>query len=309
MITLKSTSLLLISTCFGLYLTFGFNKNYLIFAITAPLASLSALLLLNTIILYVYIKYFVSPQVNQQKKDIAFKPLRFTHKSIWPQMHNKRQTENEQHASALTKDHQEINEAFNTLLNYVIRDFIQSWYIKITGTIKEQSFPIAVDSIIRSAAIEITHRLENTDLLYVILNKCIPRITSHISEFRAAEVSLRGKSLERSVTQSDELDLLLASRFRSGKLHQALTTVAISTQPTEIAYLRHLIDRVLPYLINHKELSSGPVKVVIREIVSNSVLQPILNMLADPDYWNQTIDTYVSFFFFLLFGHKSLFIY
>lgn len=291
MISLKSTSLLFILISFTLYFLFGFNKNYLIVAITLPLASLSALLLLNTTVLYIYIKYFVSPQ---QKKDVTFKPLRFTHKSIWPQVHKKRQLENEPHYASLTNDNQDINEAFNTLLKFVIRDFIQSWYIKITGTINEQSFPIAVDSIIRSAAIQVTRRLENTDLLHVILNKCIPRITVHISEFRSAEVSLRGKSLERSVTQSDEMDLLLASRFRSGKLHKALTTVASSTQPTEIAYLRHLIDRVLPFLINHKELSSGPVKVVIREIVSNSVLQPILSMLADPDYWNQTIDTYVS---------------
>lgn len=297
-------SLLFISISFGVYFLFGFNRHYLVLAITVPFACVCALLLLNTIVLYIYIKYFVSPQV--KKKEVSFKPLRFTHKSIWPQMHKRRQLENEFNKASLDAN-DEINEAFNTLLKYVLRDFIQSWYIKITGTIHEQSFPIAVDAIIRSAAIEITHRLENIDLLYVILNKCLPRITSHISEFRTAEVSLRGKYLERSVTQSDELDLLLASRFRFGKLHKALTTVASSTQPTEIAYLRHLIDRVLPYLINHKELSSGPVNVVIREIVSNSVLQPILNMLADPDYWNQTIDTYVSYHSYLfLFLFTSL---
>ncbi|CAO3626374.1 unnamed protein product [Mucor fragilis] len=55
-----------------------------------------------------------------------------------------------------------------------------------------------------------------------------------------------------------------------------------------------MIERVLPYMIDHKELQSGPVRVVIREIVSNSVLQPVMDMLADPDFWNQNIDAYLG---------------
>ncbi|OAD03543.1 hypothetical protein MUCCIDRAFT_143777 [Mucor lusitanicus CBS 277.49] len=216
-----------------------------------------------------------------------------THKSVWPQLQKIRQQQNECHEKPIAQD-EDINNAFNTLLRYVIRDFIQSWYIKITNSPTEQSFPFAVDGNIRSAATKLAQRLETTDLLSVILNRIIPRMTSHISEFRAAEVSLLGKSLERSVTQSDELDLLLASRFRSGKLHRALTTVAMTTKPTEIAYLRQMIERVLPYMIDHKELQSGPVRVVIREVVSNSVLQPVLDMLADPDFWNQNIDAYLG---------------
>ncbi|KAL7333668.1 tRNA (guanine-N(7)-)-methyltransferase (tRNA(m7G46)-methyltransferase) [Mucor circinelloides] len=216
-----------------------------------------------------------------------------THKNIWPQITKIRQQQNEWDEKPIAED-EDINNAFNTLLRYVIRDFIQSWYIKITNSTSEQSFPFAVDGIIRSGATKLAQRLETTDLLSVILNKIIPRMTSHISEFRAAEISLLGKSLERSVTQSDELDLLLASRFRSGKLHRALTTVAMTTKPTEIAYLRQMIERVLPYMIDHKELQSGPVRVVIREIVSNSVLQPVMDMLADPDFWNQNIDAYLG---------------
>ncbi|GAA5809018.1 hypothetical protein MFLAVUS_002420 [Mucor flavus] len=204
-----------------------------------------------------------------------------------------KESSNKQQKTDISND-KDIQDSFDQLMQLVVRDFIQSWFIKITGQITEQSLPYAVDHIIRSAAAEISNRLENTDLLLVILNKIIPKVTSHISEFHMAEISLRGKSLERSVTQSDELDLLLASRFRHGKLHGALTTAAVTTKPTEIAYLRHLIERVLPLVIEKKELQSGPVRVVIREIISNSVLQPVLDMVADPDFWNQTIDTYLG---------------
>lgn len=276
---------------------FGWNTTYLFWIMTVlPMASLSALLLLNTVVLYIYLKYFISP--NSIRKKENFKPLRFTHKSIWPQLEKIRQLDNKEKLYSIS-DNEEIETAFNTLMKNIIRDFIQSWYIKITGQINEQTFPISVDEIIRLSAIKLSTRLQNTDLLLVTINKIIPKITSHISEFRTAETSLRGKSLERSVTQSDELDLLLASRFRQGKLHSALTTAAVTTKPTEIVYLRHLVERVLPFIIDEKELNSGPVRVVIREIFSNSVLQPVLDMLADPDFWNQTIDAYVCTFIYI----------
>ncbi|KAG1494465.1 hypothetical protein G6F46_005713 [Rhizopus delemar] len=220
-----------------------------------------------------------------------FKPLRLTHKSVWPRLEKLRQTENKPGQPTVV-DIPEIDAAFDHLMKLVVRDFIQSWFQKIAA--QEQSFPISVDRVIRSAVVQVTQRLQQTDLLHVLLNRIVPKLASHISDFRSAEIALRGKYLERSVTQSDELDLLLASQFRQGKLHAALTTGAVTTKPTEIAYLRQLLDRVLPLMIEKNEIQSGPVHVVIREILSCSVLQPIMDMLADPDFWNQTIDTYLG---------------
>jgi sorting nexin-25 len=105
---------------------------------------------------------------------------------------------------------------------------------------------------------------------------------------------MRGKTLERSLTQSDELDLLLASQYRGGKLHVALSTSAVSTKITETAHLRRIIGRIIPLIIPEKEGKSAAVTVLTREIVACVVLQPICDMLSDPDYWNQTINTQVG---------------
>jgi sorting nexin-25 len=288
-----TTFLLAVIACL-IQLTVGWTQQRILWTLAAPFISLCFLLALNTLVLYIYIKYFLSPNTLNKQQDNNFKPLRFTHKSVWPRLEKQRQAENTANKPGF--DDPEISLAFNKLLQYVVRDFIESWFVKITGTIKEQTFPFAVDHIIRSAAHKVTERLESTDLLYLVLNRIIPKMTLHISDFRAAEMSLLGRSLERSVTQSDELDLLLASQFRTGKLHVALTTAAVTTKPTETAYLRNILERVLPLIIDEKELSSGPVRVIIREVVSNSILQPVMDMLADPDFWNQTIDTYVSLY-------------
>ncbi|OBZ84694.1 Sorting nexin-12 [Choanephora cucurbitarum] len=236
---------------------------------------LMTLLALHTLVLYIYITYFVSP--DKSERSVRFRPLRLSLPSVTEQPQPQLEPE--------------LQEAIAPLLQNIVRDFIQSWYTNISDN---TDFPKAVHQLLALCLADILDRIEQTDLLHLVVNRIIPHITYHMAEFQAAEMCLRGKQLERSVTQSDELDLLLASRFRQGRLHSALTTTAVITKPTETAYLRQLVDRVLPCIMHASVLGSGPVRVVIREIVSNSVLQPSLDMLADPDFWNQTINAYLG---------------
>ncbi|KAI8092564.1 PXA domain-containing protein [Halteromyces radiatus] len=237
---------------------------------------------------------FINSQLTNSinKLDLEdFHPLRFSQKFAWSRLQQQRLQENDSSStSPLCSDNDVISNTFNELVSYIIRDFIQSWFNNVSPP-NEQSFPLSVDHIIRSAAFALKRRLEQVDTMSVLLNRLVPRITAHISEFRAAEVALRGRFLERSVTESDELDLLLASHYSGGKLHPALTTSAATTKPTEVAYLRQVVDRILPKLLDADQVNCAPVRVIVREITTCALLQPIMNMLADPDFWNQTIDT------------------
>ncbi|KAI9308239.1 PXA domain-containing protein [Cunninghamella echinulata] len=266
-----------------------------IYLIQLGTLSIGGLLALNLVVLYIYVTYFISPtrigQDSRNKTELEdFRPLRFTHKAIWSRIQQQRIKENNKASSCLIDGNQAISNTFNELVSYVIRDFIQSWFSNIS-TPNEVSFSLSVDHIIRSAADSLKHRLEQVDTMSFLLNRLIPRVTAHISEFRAAEVALRGRFLERSVTESYELDLLLASHYRGGKLHPALTTAAMTTKPTEVAYLRQLMDRLLPKLVDSDQIDCAPVRIIIREMATCALLQPIMTMLADPDFWNQTIDT------------------
>ncbi|KAG2227701.1 hypothetical protein INT45_004743, partial [Circinella minor] len=271
--------------------------HYLFWAIKLVLGTILSLVLFNIIVLYIYVKYFVSPSQSNRRKQRQrdFRPFRFAHITVWPQVQQQRLQDNTIKTPPLSiaPESDEISEAFEELLTYVIRDFIDYWFAYVAGPM-EVSFRESVDKIIRAAALALKQRIQEADLFGILVNRLVPLITAHISEFRAAEISLRGRSLERSLTQSDELDLLLASQFRGGKLHPALTTAAMTTKPTEVVHLRQVVERVLPYVLDKKELDSGPVNVIIRELVSCAVLQPIMNMIAEPDYWNQTIDGYLG---------------
>lgn len=269
--------------------------QYVLWAIALILTTVLALVFFNIVVLLVYIRYFLSPT---KHKPQDFKPLRFASERIWTKIEQQRQQENDDGTNTppldVAPESKEVSDAFEQLLSYVLRDFIDYWFVYVAGP-HEISFRKKVDELIRLSVVALKKRLEEADLVGILVNRLVPIITAHISDFRAAEIALRGRSLERSVTQSDELDLLLASQFRNGRLHSALTTAAVTTKPTEVVHLRKVIEHVMPYVMDQKELSSTPVAILIREIVSCAILQPVIDMVADPDYWNQTIDTYVTY--------------
>jgi sorting nexin-25 len=263
---------------------------------------LASLLTLNFGILVIYINYIIYPSYRRTGTTThraqlqAFKPLSFTQTETWAELMQQRRYEKTRiDVLPIASNSVKISESFDRLISFVIRDFVSAWFVRISQSSEEIGFPQAVESAIRSAAATTRDRLEKTDLLDVVVNRIIPKVTAHISDYRIAEMQMRGKTLERSLTQSDELDLLLASQYRGGKLHRALSATAVNTKISEVSHLRRITDRILPFVLPEKDGQSPAVTVLVREIVSCVVLQPICDMISEPDYWNQTINTQVSF--------------
>lgn len=82
-----------------------------------------------------------------------------------------------------------------------------------------------------------------------------------------------------------------------GNLHPAVSAKSISPQSTlstENSHLRRLAENILVILGPPNEIQSRAVLVLFREILTCRVLQPVLEMFSDPDYWNQTIESLVG---------------
>lgn len=184
----------------------------------------------------------------------------------------------------------------NDILVLIVRDFVLSWYKNISPS---PSFPGSVSSTLHHACKAIILRLEHVDLSALIVKRVLPIINAHIDNFCESEKALRGVGLERRLTQSDELDLVLASRYaaRGGKrLHPAVDNLStMLTRPTEEVYLRSLVEKVLPLVLPSEDSGSKVVHIAAREIVTVSVLVPLMEMFGDPDFWNRTIDLFVRF--------------
>lgn len=182
-----------------------------------------------------------------------------------------------------------ISAAINEILILIVRDFVLTWYRDISSS---PSFPTAVSAILHSALGRLLSKLSSADLSSVIVKRVLPKITAHVEQFQESEIALRGAGLERRLTESEELDMLLASRYAGRRgLHPAVNNLSSSfTKQAEENHLKSLLDRVLPLILPADESRSTALCVVIREIAACSVMYPLMDMLTDPDFLNCTID-------------------
>ena len=95
-------------------------------------------------------------------------------------------------------------------------------------------------------------------------------------------------------------------KFFKNPLHTALHANSSPTTSIEFEYLRKIGELLLYAIAPQKEIKSRVVVCLMREILTCKVIQPVIEMLADPDYWNQTIEILVIFSPFNSFSYLSL---
>ncbi|KAH0536186.1 hypothetical protein FGG08_006925 [Glutinoglossum americanum] len=191
--------------------------------------------------------------------------------------------------SPLYPDSTIISNALDDLLDLILRDFVEEWYCNIS---RDLSFANEVDRTIRTAIERLRDRLFAIDIVEIAISRLVPTITDHLKDFYEAERAVRGKNLNRNVTESEELDLAIAAKYREGKLHPAASLSFSDTKLVQQEHLRKIAERLLPELLPEKEIKSRAVGILVREIVACAVLFPVMQMLSDPDTWNQLMEAY-----------------
>lgn len=226
----------------------------------------------------------------------AARPFAFSTPAAWQAVLTRSQWSHNspQSLPPLCPDAPLVSSELNDILIMVVRDFVLTWYKELSSS---PSFPMAVSSTLHYSIGKLLERASALDVSTLVVKRIMPKVTEHIELYRHSEVALRGAALERRLTQSDELDLLLASRYASkgGKLHKAIDNLSTTfTKQTEEMHLRELAERALPFVLPVKESKSVALKLAVREIIACSVLYPVMELMADPDFWNRSIDQVVS---------------
>lgn len=278
------------------------------------LASPLTLLILSPLLLFVlalaylasvvYAAWFLDLNPSPSDDDLrrAARPFAFSTPAAWQVVLTRSQWSQNvpKTLPALYPESPDVSDALNDILKLIIRDFVSSWYNDLSTS---PAFPIAVTAVIHASLQQLFDRATSIDASSLIVKRILPKVTAHIEQFRQSEVALRGAGLERRLTQSEELDLLLASRYASKgvKLHPAVENLSTTfTKQTEEMHLRHLVDKALPFILPAKERKSKAIRLVVREILTCTVIFPIVEMIADPDFWNKTIDQVVRWFICLI---------
>ncbi|KAK3651185.1 tRNA (guanine-N(7)-)-methyltransferase (tRNA(m7G46)-methyltransferase) [Elasticomyces elasticus] len=179
-----------------------------------------------------------------------------------------------------------FSRAVDGLLDLILRDYVTSWYGAISS---RPLFQNEIDRCIRSVLLTIAARFTDIDVIELGVARVLPMITAHLRDFYEAERVVRGKTLTGNVTESEELDTAVAGKYAGGKLHNAAALMHSDPVKARQSYLRALVEKVMPCVLPANMQSSRAVTVLVREIVSCAVLGPVINMLCDPDFWNQQI--------------------
>ncbi|CAO3572391.1 unnamed protein product [Mortierella alpina] len=219
------------------------------------------------------------------------RPAKFTRPVAWANIEKRRRQEQAaKYRIPIADTMPQLSEAVDQVIELIIRDYVAGWMRAITPEVVLQQ---RIEELLRIVLLRLKARVIDLDLTQLLVTRLVPKVTAHVSDFRKAEMTLRGNSLERSLTESDELDLMVAGKFRNGKLHRALST-SISTQASEEAYLRNVVQTILPMLLPKSEVESEILRHLLRELLVGAVLRPVLDLLSDPDYWNQNVDLYIG---------------
>lgn len=184
-----------------------------------------------------------------------------------------------------------ISDSLDVLIGLILRDFVKSWYGNIS---KSPTFVNEVDRAVRAAMGEIRDRILAVDMVEMVISRMLPLITDHLRASYEAERIVRGRKLSRNITDSEELDLAIAAKYKEGRLHPAASLAYSNTKPIQQQHLRSIVSRLLPKVMPANMLTSAAVNALIKEIVACAVLSPVMQMLADPDTWNQLMEGYVS---------------
>ncbi|KAI8447266.1 PXA domain-containing protein [Phakopsora pachyrhizi] len=80
-------------------------------------------------------------------------------------------------------------------------------------------------------------------------------------------------------------------RMRSyAGLHPAVDVPTPNSQTSEHAHLRELFTKVLPLILPKLEGKSETVQVLLTEILTCSVVGPVIEILSDSDFWNRLVE-------------------
>lgn len=188
---------------------------------------------------------------------------------------------------------------------------------------RDPFFVNTIEHDLRQILFAFKTRLEAIDPVLFITSQAVPILTNHIAEYKKALMVLN-QSGRRHLTRSSDFDLILAGTYRNGRLHPALgvyeqarrrsSNMSLSSTPIspnhhtldllsgktplptqttvfECAYLRNVVqNQLFPALLPPHVQASKMMSTILREILVSVIIQPIMQMLADPDYWNQTMD-------------------
>lgn len=173
----------------------------------------------------------------------------------------------------------EVDSQLQAILTFLIRDYFHSWYDQLSN---DQELSHEVQIAFHNVLVAITTRTKELDWLPYVTTKLVNDCATHIRLYRQAnDMSFENES-------NSLQDVFFDLELQLEKNTQCRDQICIDLV-REKYYLQNVAEVVLYLGIPSEEFQCHVLRCLLRDILVNTILVPIINLLSDPDYINLTI--------------------
>jgi hypothetical protein len=175
------------------------------------------------------------------------------------------------------------------IVELFVRDFILNWFQNV-GT--DTSFIDDIRLMTMWAMVEISRRASGVNVPVFLATDGGDVLRHHIMWYKEMSRRVASKHAPRTIMGSvndsfyTDRNRLVEAAFRhEGRMHPACESAV-----TEAKYLRHVSNELLSRILPANDYNCAMVRHLLRECIAMTILQPIGESVADPDFLNWAIE-------------------
>ncbi|XP_024146813.1 sorting nexin-14 [Oryzias melastigma] len=174
------------------------------------------------------------------------------------------------------KVHSKVDASIAEVFELVLENFVYPWYRGITD---DETSLDEVRMTFRFFASVLVRRAQKVDIPGVFADKVMKAAMKHIEIIaNAREKAKNAEALEAAALEE-----------YGSSLHAALYS-----RKNELLYLRRLTEMLFPYVMPPKATDCRSLALLLREVMSGSVILPTMDFMADPDTVNLMVLIFVD---------------
>ncbi|KAK9455885.1 PXA domain-containing protein [Dipodascopsis uninucleata] len=174
----------------------------------------------------------------------------------------------------------------------IIRQFVQSWYNKITGDDIDRTFVYEVVQILAHVTRSLEERLRKVDLELLLLDDIPFVLDTHLRDYRLARQKVgtayaAGRSFEEIFHALQPHPALRLSQVK-------LAEQGITEEDVERKYLSVLSKGILAVLLPSEDLGSATERTLLRSLLADVVLWKVIDKLSEPFMLHEIISKVIE---------------
>ncbi|KAM7540156.1 hypothetical protein Aperf_G00000025890 [Anoplocephala perfoliata] len=175
-------------------------------------------------------------------------------------------------------DCHELDIVLNQILDFIINDYVRYWYTSLTN---EPEFPQQLHAAMAQLLGELSKRAQRIDW--------IPFMIEGVPNIVIEHLRIHRRSLERH-SEANPADLIRYFFEEEMEMEKHVCREEVCTsREKELDHFRKVVDVLLFAIMPEEDYRLVTVRYLLKEILVNGILLPTVNILADPDFVNQSI--------------------